>query len=199
MYKLEYDLCVVDEIKIQPFKAYFQSGWPIYSAKFVRFRMGSSKLPLAPENYVSDENEGRLVADDNYIWTYSSPEFPMLQENILQSFKLPCPVLCIGGVLKIELLGRVQKQVIDDLYYICVPHVEVLGRALSPKLAVDSSEASDTSVPKYFPDAEVASTVDEAAGPSSWTENILNALLRPLQLTEKVEESTEQKPLSDSS
>lgn len=31
----------------------------------------------------------------------------------------------------------------------------------------------------------------EVTGPSSWTENILNALLRPLQLTQKVEESTE--------
>ena len=40
------------------------------------------------------------------------------QENSLQKFKLPEPVLCIGGYLQIELLGRVQKQEMDGLYYI---------------------------------------------------------------------------------
>jgi hypothetical protein len=42
----------------------------------------------------------------------------IFQENVLQSFKLPHPVLCIGGVVKVELLGRVQKQAMDGLYYI---------------------------------------------------------------------------------
>lgn len=40
------------------------------------------------------------------------------QEYCLQKFKLPEPVLCIGGYLQVELLGRVQKQEMDDLYYI---------------------------------------------------------------------------------
>ena len=44
--------------------------------------------------------------------------FVRLQKNVLQSFKLPRPVLCIGGVVKVEFLGRIQKQVYDDLYYI---------------------------------------------------------------------------------
>lgn len=40
------------------------------------------------------------------------------QENRLQNFKLPEPVLCIGGFLQIELSGRVQRQEMDDLFYI---------------------------------------------------------------------------------
>lgn len=36
----------------------------------------------------------------------------------MQSFKLPHSVLCIGGVVKIELLGRVHKDTFDGLYYI---------------------------------------------------------------------------------
>jgi hypothetical protein len=36
----------------------------------------------------------------------------------LQKFKLPEAVLCIGGILQVELLGRVQKQEMDGLYYI---------------------------------------------------------------------------------
>lgn len=107
VYKLCSDLCLVDEIMIQPFKglcdfihfflfvakkklvylllicsryaAYFQRGLPIYSSQYVRFKFGCPKLPLRPEDLVSDENEGQLTADDNYIWMYTSPEFPMLQ------------------------------------------------------------------------------------------------------------------------
>ena len=45
----------------------------------------------------------------------------LIQVNSLQSFKLPRPVLCIGGVIQVELLGRVQKQRSDQEYYIwCV-------------------------------------------------------------------------------
>lgn len=36
----------------------------------------------------------------------------------MQSFKLPEPVLCIGGFILVEFLGRVQRCDIDDLYYI---------------------------------------------------------------------------------
>uniref|UniRef100_A0ACD5YHX8 Uncharacterized protein n=1 Tax=Avena sativa TaxID=4498 RepID=A0ACD5YHX8_AVESA len=130
-YRLNSDVCIVDEIRVQPFLAYFQYGQPIYSSKTVRFRMGHYKLPRGSESFVTNEDENKMVnADNKYMWTYSSPEFPMLQENVLQSFKLPCPVLCIGGVVMIELLGRVQKQEADNKYYICICHVEVIGRSL---------------------------------------------------------------------
>lgn len=36
----------------------------------------------------------------------------------MQVFKLPRPVLCVGGILQVELLGRVQTQEMDQLYYI---------------------------------------------------------------------------------
>lgn len=58
----------------------------------------------------------------------------------MQTFKLPEPVLCIGGYLQIELLGRVQRQEMDDLFYIWlvfqlvflrldIGHVFLLGTA----------------------------------------------------------------------
>ncbi|GJN09306.1 hypothetical protein PR202_ga27303 [Eleusine coracana subsp. coracana] len=146
-YRLNSDLCIIDEIRIQPFK-----GHPIYSSKAVRIRMGHSKLPPGLESFVTDDDENlRVIADENYVWTYTSPEFPMLQENVLQSFKLPRPVMCIGGVVKIELLGRVQKQYTDDRYYICICHAEVLGRSLSPVFMVDISEPAGYSILKYLP------------------------------------------------
>jgi hypothetical protein len=36
----------------------------------------------------------------------------------MQKFKLPEPVLCVGGILQIELLGRAQRNQVDDLSYI---------------------------------------------------------------------------------
>ncbi|CAN6321736.1 unnamed protein product [Urochloa humidicola] len=153
-YRLNSDLCIIDEFKLQPFRAYFQPGGPIYSAKAVRIRLGHSKLPPGAESFVTDENENlRAIADENYMWMYTSPEFPMLQENVLQTFKLPRPVLCIGGVVKIELLGRIQKQATDQKFYICVSHAQVRGRSLSPEFMVDISYPADYSILKYLPGA----------------------------------------------
>ncbi|KAF8780391.1 hypothetical protein HU200_001504 [Digitaria exilis] len=126
IYKLSSDLCIIDELRIQPFQESF--------------------VTLANENQ-------RAVADENYTWMYTSPEFPMMQENVLQTFKLPRPVLCIGGVAKIELLGRVQKQATDDRYYICVCHAQVMGRSLSPEFMVDISDPAGYSTLKYLPGA----------------------------------------------
>ncbi|KAJ4777332.1 F-box protein [Rhynchospora pubera] len=182
-YQLNFDLGFVDKISIQPFKAFFQLDDPIYSSKYVRFKMGYSKSPNMSTNFKLDQ--GRLTADENYVWTYISPEFPMLQvimkqlfiilsvcnvhqhlvrgifqEDIQQAFRLPRPALCIGGVVKIEFLGRIQKQDMDDLFYICIRNVQVKGRALSPVLGVDLSEIKGGCVLKYCPSAWRAAVLD---------------------------------------
>ncbi|XP_060205451.1 F-box protein At4g00755-like isoform X2 [Lycium barbarum] len=149
IYKLKADLCVISEINVQPFEAFFQPGKPIYSAKSFRFRLGH------PKNSV-DENDMLQVpqeqpADDEFIWTYTSEVFPMAQENCLQKFKLPEPVLCIGGYLQIELLGRVQRQHTDNLFYICIGHVRVLGRPLCPAFDIEILEQSGKFALKYNP------------------------------------------------
>uniref|UniRef100_A0A2P2KVI2 Uncharacterized protein MANES_01G261800 n=1 Tax=Rhizophora mucronata TaxID=61149 RepID=A0A2P2KVI2_RHIMU len=138
IYKLVADVCVITEISIRPFQAYFQLGMPIYSAKSVCFRMGHPKFPMDEAMGEPSDN----CADNNFVWTYISPEFPMVQENCLQKFELPEPVICIGGILMVELLGRVQRQEIDNLFYICVSHVQVMGRPLSPAFGVEILEPS---------------------------------------------------------
>ncbi|KAH0448481.1 hypothetical protein IEQ34_022281 [Dendrobium chrysotoxum] len=159
-YRLLSKLCVVNEILIQPFEAYFQPENPIYSAKAVRFRMGHSRLPLETSIGI----QGEASADNNYEWTYISPEFHMLQENTLQSFKLPRPAVCVGGILQIELLGRVQVQQTDGLYYICVCHVKVLGHSLKTRhFDVDFIKASREMVLKWQPEAEDCSSDDSEA------------------------------------
>ncbi|GAV85590.1 F-box-like domain-containing protein [Cephalotus follicularis] len=148
VYKLTGDLCAITEINIQPFQAYFQPGLPIYSAKSVRFQLGHKKSPVDP-------------ADDKFVWTYTSQEFPMAQENRLQTFKLPEPLLCIGGFLRIELLGRVQRQEMDGLFYICVSHVQVMGRSLSPAFNVEILEPSEGFVLKALSYTQTSLPEDE--------------------------------------
>ncbi|PON58009.1 F-box domain containing protein [Parasponia andersonii] len=149
IYKLASDFCVITGISVQPFQAYFQEGLPIYSARGMRFRMGHPKVPLGLENVPVDE-----PCDEKFIWTYTSQVFQMAQLNRLQKFELPKPVLCIGGYLQIELLGRVQRQEIDGLFYICVSRVQVLGRLLAPALGVDILDSSGKFVLKQFLQAD---------------------------------------------
>ncbi|XP_022924501.1 F-box protein At4g00755-like isoform X1 [Cucurbita moschata] len=141
IYKLVSNLCVVTEINIRPFQAFFQSGSPIYSSKAVRFRFGHLKHVMDLRSDLAGELH-RGSTKEMFTWTYTSPEFPMAQENCLQKFKLPQPVLCIGGILQIELLGRVQRQETDALFYICVSHVQVIGRSLSPAFDIEILEPS---------------------------------------------------------
>lgn len=188
IYKLIAKFCVITEIHVQPFQAYFQYGFPIYSAKAVRFRMG----------YIGSDSGDELEADQEFgdstfVWTYTSPEFPMAQENRLQKFKLPEPVLCIGGILQIELLGRVQRQEMDSLYYICISHVQVVGRPLSLPFDVEILDSSGRCTLRYCPQAEHSSSPTrapeegEASEPTSfrtlaasvrgWEQMILNTIL----------------------
>lgn len=60
--------------------AYFQFGHPIYSAKAVRFRMGHQMYPMERGgDAANDPAAGFDSLEDQYVWTYTSPEFPMAQ------------------------------------------------------------------------------------------------------------------------
>ncbi|TKY45121.1 F-box protein [Spatholobus suberectus] len=198
VYKLVSKMCHVTEIHVQPFQAYFQHGFPIYSAKAVRFRMGHPRYAMELGSAVNNMAANHVLGDNQFMWTYTSPVFPMCQilfsrddmetriealenlveflkmtskhgENRLLQFKLPEPVLCIGGVLLVELLGRVQKQEMDELFYICISHVQVLGRPLSPAFDVKICDPSGKCTLKYRPltDCNVSSSTSSPRRESS--------------------------------
>ncbi|KAI3764480.1 hypothetical protein L2E82_14489 [Cichorium intybus] len=144
IYNLTANFCVISEIYLHPFQASFQMDFPIYSSRYVRFKMGH---PKSWSEIDRDFMESQECADDKFVWTYTSQIFPMAQENRLQRFKLPESVICIGGFLQVELLGRVQKQAADGKYYICVAHVQAIGRQLSPAFSVEiSGKSNDVSL-----------------------------------------------------
>ncbi|KAF6154433.1 hypothetical protein GIB67_028325 [Kingdonia uniflora] len=182
-YKLIPKLCIVTEINIQPFQAYFQYGFPIYSAKAVRFRMGYLKSPLDMGNdQLNEFAAGQKSASDYIAWTYESPEFPMVQESCLQKFALPQPVLCIGGIVQVELSGRVQRQEMDSLYYICVSHVQVVGRTLSSAFKAEVVDHSRKCLLKFCPKGDNEKTGSDVfegdEGESSGMSRLTGRLMR---------------------
>jgi len=153
VFKLSHFLTVVNAVQIRPFEAHFQRGSPIYAPLFVRFSFGElgacethdlSKddelaAELSEEDEEDEDEERDLWTTDRHhhrqkkkkgsddLWKWRSKLYPMEQVNALQTFRFP-PTLCCGGYVKIELLGRTQRQEIDNLYYLCLSHVKVLGR-----------------------------------------------------------------------
>ncbi|KAL6771111.1 hypothetical protein ACKKBF_B33955 [Auxenochlorella protothecoides x Auxenochlorella symbiontica] len=63
--------------------------------------------------------------------TWVSAVFPV-QPGVaeVQAFRLPRPVLCVGGCVTVELLGKTQRQEEDGLLYVCLSYVHVVGRPL---------------------------------------------------------------------
>ncbi|ESQ37725.1 hypothetical protein EUTSA_v10028752mg [Eutrema salsugineum] len=201
LYKLKGDLCVITDFSIQPFQAYFQPGVPIYSSHYVRFRLGHQSKSSQDKK----GEPGKIPVENDYVWTYTSQEFPVAQENRLQNFKLPEPVMCIGGYMLIEFLGRVQTQEVDGLYYICVAHVRVMGRSLAKSFEVvnpDDSGKFGLKVVSYS-DPQELDEMEAEAGQSPFRpmrnlEQLLNFLHRhPLDVEYVWPESDEEDAESD--
>ncbi|GFP87666.1 F-box protein at4g00755 [Phtheirospermum japonicum] len=187
VYKLASQLCVITEFHLHPFQAYFQFGFPIYSSKAVRLQIGHLKGPLDLESGEGNEFPGvQHFPEDKFAWTYSSPEFPMVQENCLQKFKLPEPILCIGGILRVELLGRVQTQEMDGQYYICINHVQVVGRTLSPAFDVEKIDEQGKCTLKYNPERICNSSALEMAEAESSSRSHIHRFSESLRTWERL-------------
>lgn len=124
-FRLAHPLCLLREVRLRPFKAWFQPGAPIYAPVAVRFRVGGAMLfdpvswQLGPAWLPpASADEATDSGWDAAGWTWTSPAFPV-QQGVVgdQVFELPEPILCIGGLLVIELLGKTQQQAQDNLFY----------------------------------------------------------------------------------
>ncbi|KAJ3256326.1 hypothetical protein HK103_005581 [Boothiomyces macroporosus] len=102
---LEYKLVarsLITSIEVKPFLAQFQRGLPCYAPRGISFSIGNAQ---------------------NEIY-YHSPKYPIINTNESQVFRIDPQ---IGKYLRINLIGKVQTQPIDDLYYTCLEKVEILG------------------------------------------------------------------------
>lgn len=126
-FRLATRVVVVHSFTLRPFQADFQQGNPIYAPRAVRCHLGrlgefagGFDTPLR----VPAAEEERFVA------AYSSPPFPVELANAEQRFLLPAPVLCTGGVLQLELIGRPTPQASDGRFYVCLAYVAAQGTTL---------------------------------------------------------------------
>ncbi|GFP93049.1 F-box protein at4g00755 [Phtheirospermum japonicum] len=148
LYRLNASISILTEVDIRAVESHWEPGYPIYSPKSVRFRMGHPKSVENVEMGICPVDQPSL---DKYVWTYTSSEFPMAQISRLQKFKLPEPV-CVGGVIMIELLGRTQKDATDDLFYIRLRHVRFMGQALEPAFYAEMYPSGELQL-NYYPQA----------------------------------------------
>jgi hypothetical protein len=109
----------VHAVQLRPFRAYFQYGRPIYSPLRVRVLLGAL-----------DEDAGGYGGAAADAWTHTSAAFDVAHADELQTLTLPRPVLCVGGVLRLQLCGRAQTQLSDERYYVCLAHVRARGTPL---------------------------------------------------------------------
>lgn len=119
LYRLASHISVVSAVKLRPFRAFFQAHQPVYSPLRVRVMLGAAS-----------EDVGGFGAPGEAAvhYHYTSPDFEVEQTDELQTLTLPAPVVCFGGVLRLQLCGRAQSQAADDRYYVCLAHVCATGR-----------------------------------------------------------------------
>ncbi|CAA0820793.1 F-box protein [Striga hermonthica] len=147
LYRLTTSISIVTEVHIRPLEVFWENARPVYSARSVRFLMGHPKSVADVEIGICPIDRPSL---NKYVWTYVSLWFPMKQKSCSQKFKLPEPVICIGGIFLIELLGRAQKDNADGLFYIRLGHVRVMGRTLEPAFHAEMHSSGELQL-NYYP------------------------------------------------
>ena len=66
---------------------------------------------------------------DEATATWTSPQYDLRNVDELQTFTLP-GVVCVGGYVRIDLIGRNSRQEIDNKYYTCLGRVCITGQPL---------------------------------------------------------------------
>ncbi|EIE20100.1 hypothetical protein COCSUDRAFT_57820 [Coccomyxa subellipsoidea C-169] len=175
--RLAHPLCLVSAVSIMPFLAFFQRGHPIYAPKAARFVFSCGEdvkarpVGSTPDSDTDEDPETAALLEEaeeaGYAtirscarfsaWETRTEAFPMSQSDELQMFEFKRPILCVGGLVKIELLGRTQRQEQDNAWYTCINHVRVLGKPLhnfvpaSPQTQDRAEGSSSSSAPKRCP------------------------------------------------
>ena len=104
VYRLREPISVVLSVVIEPYRALYQTGTPMYAPRGVSFSFGFS--------------EGS--------WHYTTPVYPVDAREPRQRFDL-APQLCVGEYVRLNLIGKRETQPVDDLYYTVIDAVHITG------------------------------------------------------------------------
>lgn len=116
-YRLAAEVCVVHAFALRPYQATWQLGLPVYS-------------PLRVVAHLESLDEEAGYGLRSGARSYASPAFTVARDPSLQTFTLPRPVLCVGGVLRLQLCGRATAQHSDLRWYVCLAHARAIGTPL---------------------------------------------------------------------
>jgi hypothetical protein len=132
LYRLCSRVCIVHAVQLQPYHADFQAPLhgdptrPLYAPSRLRVQVN----PMAALNADGWSDDVLIASDVVKEWAYTSDAFPVQPRNELQTFWLPKPVFCVGGMLRIVLEGRIEQQEADGEYYVCICRATALGQPL---------------------------------------------------------------------
>lgn len=71
-------------------------------------------LPRSPQQQQHQQQQQQRGEGERWVW--ESPVYEVESVDALQRFPIP-PTLCVGGYLRVELLGKRQRQSVDDQFY----------------------------------------------------------------------------------
>lgn len=139
-YRLAAEVCVVHSVQLRPYRAEVRraifcchivadtrTGWMLR----LQWQQGAPiYAPLAVRVHLTSLSEDAGGYGLKAHAPYASEAFPVAHADELQTFTLPRPVLCVGGVLRLQLLGRAQRQRADNRWYVCLVHVRCRGTPL---------------------------------------------------------------------
>ncbi|KAL4857055.1 F-box protein [Chlorella vulgaris] len=181
-FRLAHPLCIVTELQLRPFKAYFQAvrqGRAVRALPFIhprrcvfawvaciasppatdgslrvdevlclaaacelsRSRQLQTGVQARPQDIAamtaSSHSQAALQLAavclnercQQQEWTWESPAYATESQDVLQRFPIP-PTLCVGGYLRVKLVGRQQRQAGNEAFYTCVSHLRALGTPL---------------------------------------------------------------------
>ena len=169
LYRLCARVSVVHSVQVRPYYANWQdvahAGRPLYSPLRVRVQLGARTSDIGGW---SDETEA--VGDDTQ-WSYTSEAFAVEQADVLQTFTLPQPVVCAGGMMRLLFEGRAQQQDADQLYYVCIVRARALGTPLygyrclaNGQLHYDGVDAGRRDAEEAEPSSEEDDNGDDGGG-----------------------------------
>eukprot|EP01117_Protostelium_nocturnum_P009127 TRINITY_DN3269_c0_g1_i1.p1 TRINITY_DN3269_c0_g1~~TRINITY_DN3269_c0_g1_i1.p1 ORF type:complete len:667 (-),score=142.87 TRINITY_DN3269_c0_g1_i1:62-1891(-) len=104
IYQLKQPLCIITSVSILPYQANYQQGCPIYAPTSMQVSVGFSP--------------------HKYHW--KSSILPIENTRTMKKIDI-APYVTVGGFIRIDLFGRYQTQMQDDLYYTVLELVSAQG------------------------------------------------------------------------
>ena len=97
-------VCVITAVQLRPLRARHLPGEPVFAPAAVRLH-----VPAEPS-----DSQGALGYSEGGLqrlaWAPAGPAAAVACSDALQTIELAPPALCVGGLLKVELIGRQTAQ-----------------------------------------------------------------------------------------